>query len=151
MLFLKALCAQSNPDAPNLRNEKDNLLITNTHPILTVCTDLTPQVDCKFMILECSGLLVALDQHAADERVRLEDLRGLLLAAVAAAAEPSVPLDAGGALGERSGDVGVPADRRPILSSVQLAAGAESALSPGELHLYEAYQAQVERCVVYTQ
>ena len=34
------------------------------------------------MIMECNGVLVAMDQHAADERVHLEDLRDRLLAAV---------------------------------------------------------------------
>ena len=43
------------------------------------------------MIMECNGVLVAMDQHAADERVRLEDLRDRLLAAVAAGAGRSSP------------------------------------------------------------
>ena len=37
-------------------------------------------------MMDCSGILVAMDQHAADERVRLEDLRARLLVAVAAGA-----------------------------------------------------------------
>ena len=124
-------------------------VITNNYSILTVCMDLG-QVDCKFVILECSGMLVALDQHAADERVRLEDLRGQLLAVVSAAAEPSVPLTTGRPRGVRNGEVEVTADRRPILSSMQLTAGAECLLSPEDQHLYEVYQARVERCVVIT-
>ena len=36
------------------------------------------------MIMVCDGVLVALDQHAADERVRLEDLRDRVLAAAVA-------------------------------------------------------------------
>jgi len=43
------------------------------------------------VIMECYGVLVALDQHAADERVRLEDLRNRLLAAVSAGAGRQSP------------------------------------------------------------
>lgn len=43
-------------------------------------------MDNKFVIMMCDGVLVAMDQHAADERVRLEDLRDRLLAAVASGA-----------------------------------------------------------------
>jgi DNA mismatch repair ATPase MutL len=33
------------------------------------------QVECKFILAEACGVLMAVDQHAADERVRLEALR----------------------------------------------------------------------------
>ncbi len=46
------------------------------------------------MIMECNGVLVAMDQHAADERVRLETLRNRLLAAVAAGAGRQSPASA---------------------------------------------------------
>ena len=39
------------------------------------------QVDCKFIALRCGQLLMACDQHAADERVRLESLTAAVRAA----------------------------------------------------------------------
>ena len=39
------------------------------------------QVDCKFIALRCGPLLVACDQHAADERVRLESITAAVCAA----------------------------------------------------------------------
>jgi DNA mismatch repair ATPase MutL len=51
--------------------------------VLTIqlCIPLTTglQVDRKFIMMVCGGVLVALDQHAADERVRLEALQAALL------------------------------------------------------------------------
>lgn len=41
------------------------------------------QVDCKAIPAVCGSLLVALDQHAADERVQLEALQGRLEAQLA--------------------------------------------------------------------
>ncbi len=38
----------------------------------------TLQVDKKFIMMVCGSTLVALDQHAADERVRLETLQAQL-------------------------------------------------------------------------
>ena len=49
------------------------------------------QVDRKFIVMACDGVLVALDQHAADERVRLEDLGDRLLAAAAAVSVANQP------------------------------------------------------------
>ena len=54
------------------------------------------QVDRKFVIIECNGTLVAVDQHAADERVRLEGLRDRLLAAVNAGAGRQSPANTRG-------------------------------------------------------
>ena len=108
-----------------------------------------PQVDRKFVIMECSGTLVALDQHAADERVRLEHLRGLLLTAAANAATGIVSSSAaasGELRGVYSRDKEVTAELQPVLSSVLVPAGAECLLATGEEHLYEAYKPQVERC-----
>ena len=49
-----------------------------------------PQVDCKAVAATCGSLLVALDQHAADERVQLEVLQADLLAERAARLEGPV-------------------------------------------------------------
>jgi hypothetical protein len=61
-------------------------LLTQRRPVLPAggacCSPPLParpaQVDRKFIMMTCGGVLVALDQHAADERVRLEALQAAL-------------------------------------------------------------------------
>jgi hypothetical protein len=133
-------------------------------------------VDRKFVLLDCGGVLVALDQHAADERVRLEDLRDRVLAdaaALSAGGEAAVGSGTPIALAHLSRE---PADAAPcfavdsvgndvadtvtspvplikpaeLLGSETIASSPAGGLNHRERHLYEAYRDQVERCVCCT-
>ncbi|MEW5319857.1 MAG: hypothetical protein WDW38_010978 [Sanguina aurantia] len=53
------------------------------------------QVDNKFIIAKCGGLLVALDQHAVDERIRLEAYTAAVLTALTPGPGPAQPHRAG--------------------------------------------------------
>ena len=106
------------------------------------------------MILDCNGVLVALDQHAADERVQLEELRARLLAAATASTGTADrhPAGAPGVAGSHPGagrgsDAQPPSEAR-MLRSVRLPRGADCLLSQAEQHLYEAYQEQADRCAM---
>lgn len=108
------------------------------------------QVDCKFLILVCGGLLVAMDQHAAHERVRLEDLRSCLLNAASASCPPlqataAEALLTNGAAALHSAVRDHPPDTAGVLSRMQLPDGAECLLSPSESLTYEAHRDQAVR------
>lgn len=84
--------------------------------------DACQQVDNKvIMVVVGDGVLVAVDQHAAHERVRLEALLKEL--------QP----------GPGGGDTAV--------SGVPLTPPVSLALAPQELHVYNTYKQQVTRCV----
>ena len=93
------------------------------------------QVDRKFVLMMCGNVLVAADQHAADERIRLEFLTAAVTEAVAAAV-------AGGKLGVGSNKDGVA--KFGVLSSLALTAPQSVTLTGSEVVAWEQYKGRVE-------
>lgn len=98
------------------------------------------QANNKLVVIRCGSVLLAVDQHAADERVQLEALQQQLAQQMEAAAQQQGPTAAAAAAAatDASGAVSVPLLRHQTLQTAQLLG-----LSLQEARALELYETQV--------